>query len=94
MSVLTIAPDWMHVKHLGTDKYIYGSVLYVLVIWVLAGTEEQYLETVWKDLQAFYERHNTSSKYSQMKRAMFVAKATPKLKGEACEVKAMGSAPF
>lgn len=26
VSVLNIYPDWMHVKHLGTDQYYYGSI--------------------------------------------------------------------
>ena len=36
VSILTVCPDLMHCKHLGTDMYYYGSVLFV-VAFVLPG---------------------------------------------------------
>ena len=36
-SVAIVYGDWMHVKTLGTDKYLVGSALYLLVFVVLAG---------------------------------------------------------
>ena len=30
VSVLNVAPDWMHMKYLGVDQYLFGSVLYAL----------------------------------------------------------------
>jgi hypothetical protein len=30
VSIMTLAPDWMHIKYLGTDKSVYGSILYIL----------------------------------------------------------------
>ena len=36
-SVLTVYPDWMHVKYLGTDQYLLGSVLKLMVFHLLPG---------------------------------------------------------
>ena len=35
---LSVAPDWMHAKHLGTDQYLYGSTLHILVFLAPAAT--------------------------------------------------------
>ena len=37
VSVLSIAPDYMHVKFLGTDQFLLGSVLYLLIHHLMAG---------------------------------------------------------
>ena len=37
VSILTLQPDWMHLKYLGTDKYFYGSVLALMVFYLLPG---------------------------------------------------------
>ena len=37
MSSLNIMPDLMHVKYLGTDKYVLGSVMHLLVYVLLPG---------------------------------------------------------
>ena len=38
VSILTVAPDWMHGKHLGTDQYVYGSILHCLVYEIMPGS--------------------------------------------------------
>lgn len=37
VSILAFFADWMHVKYLGTDAYIYGSVLALLVYVLMPG---------------------------------------------------------
>ena len=46
-TVHTIAFDYMHCKHLGTDKSLLGSVLYVLVNYILDAEPEQNVQQVW-----------------------------------------------
>ena len=43
VSVLTVYPDWMHIKYLGTDKYFLGSVLYLMCHVLLPGLSDGYL---------------------------------------------------
>lgn len=38
LTILNVIPDLMHVKHLGVDQYVYGSVLALLVYVILPGT--------------------------------------------------------
>ena len=45
-SCWTIAYDWVHVKYLGVDQYIFGSVLFVLVCMVMEGNRKQTLQPV------------------------------------------------
>lgn len=37
VSICTLALDWMHCKYLGSDMYLYGSILYLLVFQILKG---------------------------------------------------------
>lgn len=37
VSILTVAADWMHSKHLGTDQYCFGSVMHILVYEIMPG---------------------------------------------------------
>eukprot|EP00973_Karenia_brevis_P060186 8375175-Karenia_brevis.AAC.1 len=42
VSIMSVIPDLMHVKHLGTDQYFYGSVLKFIVAHVLASEGSSY----------------------------------------------------
>ena len=42
VSVMTVAADWMHNKHLGTDQWFYGSVVQYLVYHVMPGINSEY----------------------------------------------------
>ena len=37
LSLLNVMPDLMHVKYLGSDKYVLGSIMYLLVYMILPG---------------------------------------------------------
>ena len=46
VSILSIAVDWMHVKLLGTDMYLFGSVLWLLVYALLPHSPAENLDVV------------------------------------------------
>lgn len=52
---LQFTPDLMHVKHLGTDQQVMGSVLQVLTHYVLPGTKDENMTTVWEALKEKYQ---------------------------------------
>ena len=90
VTILSFYPDWMHCKSLGIDKHLLGSVLYVLVHYVLQGTVEENVEEVWKDIEAEYIYADTENRFGTMKQTMFRAKSQPKLQGKAGELKDLG----
>ena len=89
-TVLSFYPDWMHCKSLGIDKPLLGSVLYVLIHYILPGDVEENLQEVWDDIQGGCVDIGTENRYGHMRRTMFTTKSQPKLKGKAAEVKDMG----
>jgi len=91
VTVLSVYPDWMHVKHLGIDKVLLGSVLWVLVNWILPGDDKAAkLSVIWSDIVRIYREDNVSDRYGSLKLTMFTTGTTPKLKGKAAEVKCLG----
>ena len=90
VTIPSFHPDRMHCKHLGIDKHLLGSVLYVLVHYILPGTVEENLEVVWRDIESVYQVYNTENRYGHMRQTMFHAKSQPKLKGKASEVRDLG----
>ena len=90
VTILSFYPDWMHCKSLGIDKPLLGSVLYVLIHFVLPGDVEENLQVVWDDIQEAYDDIGTENRYGHMRRTMFTTKSQPKLKGKAAEVRDMG----
>ena len=48
-------PDTMHTKHLGTDQYLLGGALQLLVFDVLQESQEDNLERVWDEIRDFYK---------------------------------------
>jgi len=90
VTILSFFPDWMHCKHLGIDKILLGSVLYVLVHHVLRGTVEENLEDVWAAIEATYKKLGTANRYGRMRQTMFHTKSQPKLQGKAVEVRDLG----
>ena len=90
VTILSFYPDWMHCKSLGIDKPLLGSVLYVLIHYILPGDVEENLQEVWDDIQEAYEHIGSENRYGHMRRTMFTTKSQPKLKGKAAEVRDMG----
>lgn len=92
-SILTVYPDYMHCKYLGIDKILLGSVLWMLIHWVLSedlGDLEARLTIVWQEIFAAYKRRQTANRYGVIKLSMFTTRSQPKLKGKAAEVRDLG----
>ena len=90
-----LALDWMHCKYLGHDQFVFGSVLALLVEWVLPQSPLANLQTIWKDIAEFYKNNHTPVRYRYLnKLSMFIRKppASPKLRGKAAEIKYLGGA--
>jgi hypothetical protein len=90
VTVLSFYPDWMHCKSLGIDKLLLGSTLYVLVHYILPGSVEENVATVWKDIETYYKELDSENRYGRMRQTMFHQKSQPKLMGKAGEVKDLG----
>ena len=92
VSILTVYPDWMHIKHLGLDKDLLGSILCLLVEEVLScmGSPAVVLDYVWHKIDVIYTRDRTSCQYTHLKPSMLRTKDGPRLKGKANEIKHLG----
>ena len=79
----------MHCKHLGADQYTFGSVLYLLVYFIMGGTQQDNLDKIWKHIQGYYSSHKHLTRYTAMKLTMFKKPKDegPKLRGKAAQVK-------
>ena len=94
VSVLTVALDYMHSKYLGSDMYMYGSVLFVLVHFVMQCEDPlENLLIAWDFMKAYYKANDIPYRFRYMnKLTMFVRKkGFPKLRGTAAEIKCFGT---
>ena len=94
-SCLTIALDYLHVKYLGYDMYVFGSVLELSCRSILLESPEANLATVWRRLQAAYGRLKTpaQARYRYLtKLSMFMRNGYAKLRGKGAEVRHLGRA--
>ena len=94
-SALTVSLDYMHVKYLGCDQYMFGAVLEVLVSHVLPGSPADNLKTVWDALLGAYRMLGTppSARYRYLnKLSMFMRAGYSKLRGKAGEIRHLGKA--
>ena len=93
-SALAVHLDLMHSKYLGTDQYVYGSCLALLVCEILHGTPEENVQTIWMDIKQYYRDHNVKIRYRYLnKLTMFLRKSgAPKLRGKACEIRHVAGA--
>ena len=92
LSACNVALDWMHVKYLRADQYLYGGCVYLLVFNILPGTPKANLQVLWCWMKQYYKQHKPLVRYRQFnKMTMFLKKRDfPKLRGKAAEVKAFG----
>ena len=93
----TVFPDWLHTKHLGTDAYFYGSVLWMLVYMLLPGTPQENMNTVLAEIKTHYTRLAIPYRYQNIKLSMFCDRQDPpgthpKLKGRGAEIRYVGFA--
>ena len=92
VTVFQLWADWMHSKHLGSDKYYAGSVFWVLVYEILGDTASNNLARVWDEIVLVYKSRKTKSRYGNMHLGMFcdpkhpTDAKFPELKGKAAEV--------
>eukprot|EP00959_Pyramimonas_sp_CCMP1952_P450633 9435229-Pyramimonas_sp.AAC.1 len=56
VTILKVKPDWMHIKYLGLDNKLYGSVLFCLTRYVLIGDPAQNMATIQKNSFDIYKR--------------------------------------
>lgn len=94
VTALTVALDYMHTKYLGSDQYMFASVLVLLVYYILPGSPQENLDECWNFIQEFYRQNATPHRYQYLnKLSMFVRKSGyVKLRGKAAEVKDLGPA--
>ena len=95
VTLLSVFPDYMHCKHLGTDAYFFGSVLFVLCFYMLPGTPEQNIEIVWKKIKEFYTPGSKLTRYTNLRLSMFCSPTEPEmrmpfLKGRSIEIRDLG----
>ena len=94
VTILTVFPDYMHTKFLGTDRFVYGAILFMICYMLLPGTPEGNLAAVWSKIDAYYRRYNVKNRYGMLKLTMFVMGpgGYPALKGKAIEIRNFGPA--
>ena len=67
-----------------------GSVLYLLINFVMQESPEENLAIVWDFVLLAYDHFETECRYSQMRMTLFHSKSQPKLRGKAAEIKDFG----
>ena len=82
-----IALDWMHMKYLGHDQLVYGSIFYLLTKFAMGGGSPlANLQILWGDIQSYYNSHQVPCRFRYLnKMSMFQRKEGqyPKLRGKA-----------
>ena len=86
-----IALDWMHMKYLGHDQLVYGSIFSLLTKFAMGGGSPlANLQILWGDIQSYYNSHQVPCRFRYLnKMSMFQRKEGqyPKLRGKAAEIK-------
>ena len=98
VGVETLAPDYLHDKHLGFDAYFLSSVLVMLVYYIMPkDTAEDNLIDLWLFIKAWYKTSDglshAANAYQNMRLPMFCSgpdsEGGPLLKGRAAEIAAL-----
>jgi len=97
ISISFVYVDWMHTKHMGTDSWLYASVLWLLVYKMLPGSPDENLVQLWEQMRAFYKARHITGTYTNMFLGLFTKRRSPntsypKMRGKACEIKLLGEA--
>ena len=71
-------------------QVLYGSVLHLLVHYILPGEPAANLRTVWTKVLQFYDSLQIKNRYYSMKLTMFSHRGGCKLKGTAAEIRSFG----
>ena len=85
-------PDWLHTKALGTDAWLFGSVLEMMCSHMLPGNFEQNLETLRTEILELFEELKTRNRLPTLAKGMFHRGASkfPCLKGRGSCIKDFG----
>ena len=67
LSVLNIEPDELHIIHLGTSQYMYGSVLTELIYRTMPNPPTENMKDVWARVCAFYKEHTTKTQFNNLR---------------------------
>ena len=88
VTACSVMLDWMHVKYLGNDQYVYASIFHLLCFVMLPQSPLQNLLSIWEEMKALYKSLNITHRYHYFNRlTMFQRKSgPPKLRGKAAEV--------
>jgi hypothetical protein len=95
-SVLCYYGDMMHTKHLGTDSWFFGSVLWMLTYMILPDSAADNLHVVFDFIEAWYKAHpKARTVFTVMRLSMFTVPDAPSstypgLKGRAAEIRHLG----
>lgn len=98
VSILTVGPDLMHIKHLGVDLYFFGTILALLVYEILSQTAAQNLIVIFNEIKQYYKKNGIGCRFTKITLDMFVKnrdepwKTFQELKGKAGEIKDFGGA--
>jgi len=85
--------DWMHCKHLGSDQYAFGAVMFLLTFHILRDTAEENVLAIWKMIKKYYNDHKTPVQYQHLDKVSFFLKrgeTIPKLRGKAAQILHLG----
>ena len=74
VTLFALSVDIMHVKHMGTDQYLLGSIMYLLIFEVLPGTPEQNMSQVKEEVHDEYKKVASGTRYSDLRISMFKKK--------------------
>ena len=80
--------DYLHLKYLGSDMYMFGGLLWLMTFCLLPGQPLSNLEHIWSRMKFWYAKQGVQHRYHYFNRlTMFVRKSgAPKLRGRAVEV--------
>ena len=95
LSILIVHFDYMHCKFLGSDQYLFGSILYLLTHHLMPDEDpKENLQALWGWILQWYEENQVlvSKRFRHLdKLTMYVKKkGPPKLRGKAIEIKNFG----
>ena len=97
ISSLTICPDILHCKHLGTDQYFYASVIWLMVYTIMDASPEENMAEIVIDIKRQYAALGTPERFNNITLSMVCNKTDPPtkfpcLKGKGAECRHLGAA--
>ena len=95
MSSLSMAMDFMHCHHLGWLQYLFGSIIHLLVFYILPNAHLDNLAQIGHFIKGYQKTHNTKHPYRMRldKLTMFQPKnGFPKLRGRTADIAGLHAA--